>query len=86
MRIVCNILSYVWVENDQEVKTSQGVTCKIEIVKRLCERWLRKQDILGEDCDGYAIVMNTQDFVKVGCHVIPTWNVKALCNQLNVTL
>ena len=76
--------SYVWVENDQEVKTSQGVTCKIGVVKRLASMWLQKCDIIGQDCDGYTVVMNNEDFVKVGCHVIPVWNVKALCKQLNI--
>lgn len=76
--------SYVWVENDQEVKTSQGVTCKIGIVKRLASMWLQKCDIIGQDCDGYTVVMNNEDFVKVGCHVIPVWNVRALCKQLNI--
>lgn len=76
--------SYVWVENDQEVKTSQSVTCKIGVVKRLASMWLQKCDIIGQDCDGYTVVMNNADFVKVGCHVIPTWNVMALCKQLNL--
>ena len=76
--------SYVWVENDQEVKTSQGITCKIGAVKRLASMWLLKCDIIGQDCDGYTVVMNNEDFVKVGCHVIPVWNVRALCNQLNL--
>lgn len=76
--------SYVWVENDQEVKTSQNIRCKIEIVKRLATMWLKKCDIIGQDCDGYTVVMNNEDFVKVGCHVIPVWNVKALCKQLNL--
>jgi hypothetical protein len=76
--------SYVWVENDQEVKTSQSVTCKIGVVKRLASMWLQKCDIIGQDCDGYTVVMNNEDFVKVGCHVIPVWNVHALCKQLNL--
>lgn len=76
--------SYVWVENDQEVKTSQGVTCKIGVVKRLASMWMQKCDIIGQDCDGYTVVMNNEDFVKVGCHVIPVWNVRALCKQLNL--
>jgi len=76
--------SYVWVENDQEVKTSQGVTCKIGVVKRLASMWLQKCDIIGQDCDGYTVVMNNADFVKVGCHVIPVWNVRSLCKQLNI--
>lgn len=76
--------SFIWAQDDGLIHTSQGISCSMDVVKRLLHMWLNKQDIIGQPCDGYTVVMNTADYVKVGCHVIPTWNVRALAKQLNV--
>ena len=61
--------SYVWAD-EVEIHTSQGITMGIHMVKRLLGMWKAQQ--------------NTNESVKVGCHVIPTWNIVELCKQLAV--
>lgn len=75
--------SYVWVD-EVEIHTSQGITMGIHMVKRLLSMWKAQQNIVGEKAGGYTIVENTNESVKVGCHVIPTWNIVELCKQLAV--
>lgn len=79
--------SYMWVnkdDNHQCVETSQGVRVNLDVVQRLCKMWTNKQNILGENCGGYRVVANTDEYVKVGCHVIPRWNVELMCKELKV--
>lgn len=75
--------SYVWAD-EVEIHTSQGITMGIHMVKRLLGMWKAQQNIVGEKAGGYTIVENTNESVKVGCHVIPTWNIVELCKQLAV--
>ena len=73
--------SYVFVEQDH-ISTSQGVRVEIPTVKRLLTMWKAKQNIVGERCEAYRVVANNKDYVQVGCHVIPLWNVQMLYNEL----
>lgn len=73
--------SYVFVEQDH-ISTSQGVRVEIPTVKRLLTMWKAKQSIIGEQCEAYRVVANNKDYVQVGCHVIPLWNVQMLYNEL----
>ena len=73
--------SYVFVEQDH-ISTSQGVRVEIPTVKRLLTMWKNKQSIIGEQCEAYRVVANNKDYVQVGCHVIPLWNVQMLYNEL----
>ena len=75
--------SYVWADK-VEIHTSQGITMGIHMVKRLLGMWKAQQNIVGDKVGGYTIVENTNESVKVGCHVIPTWNIVELCKQLAV--
>ena len=74
--------SYVWVEDTTYCKTSQGIRMTIETVKRLLKLWGEKRSLLGIQADCYTIVENTDDHIKIGCHIIPMWNVQALYNEL----
>ena len=73
--------SYVFVEQDH-ISTSQGVRVEIPTVRRLLTMWKNKQSIIGEQCEAYRVVANNNDYVQVGCHVIPLWNVQMLYNEL----
>lgn len=75
--------SYVWTD-DIHIRTSQGVTMTVDVVKRLLSMWKAQQDIVGERVGNYTILWNTEESVKVGCHVIPTWNIVELCKRLAV--
>lgn len=73
--------SYVFVEQDH-ISTSQGVRVEIPTVRRLLTMWKAKQSIIGEQCEAYRVVANNKEYVQVGCHVIPLWNVQMLYNEL----
>ena len=75
--------SYVWTD-DIHIRTSQGVTMSLDMVKRLLSMWKSKMNIVGERVGYYTILENTEESVKVGCHVIPTWNIVELCKRLAV--
>ena len=74
--------SYVWVDDATYCKTSQGIHMSIETVKRLLKLWGEKHSLLGMQADCYTIVENTDNHIKIGCHIIPMWNVQALYNAL----
>jgi hypothetical protein len=74
--------SYVWVDDEMYCKTSQGIRMTIGTVKRLLKLWGEKRSLLGMQADCYTIVENTDDHIKIGCHIIPMWNVQALYNEL----
>ena len=74
--------SYVWVDDATYCKTSQGIRMAIETVKRLLKLWGEKHSLLGMQADHFTIVENTNDHIKIGCHIIPMWNVQALYNEL----
>lgn len=76
-------LSYLWLEGDQ-AKTSQHCQAPIEDVTRLLRLWKHHQNMVGQRAGSYTVVENDQSHVKIGCHVIPAWNVELLCNKLNV--
>ena len=75
--------SYVWIVGDH-AETSQRCNAPIDDVRRLCRLWRAKDRMIGEHAGQYTVVKNTDEYVQVGCHVIPTWTVEALCNQLGV--
>ena len=77
-------LSYVWLDGDM-VRTSQYCKAPVEDAKRLCAMWKRHQSMLGEHAGMYTVVENDANHVKIGCHVIPAWNIELLCNKLNIT-
>lgn len=76
-------LSYVWIEGDH-AKTSQHCDAPIEDVTRLLRLWKHHQNMVGQKAGVYTVVENDQSHVKIGCHVIPAWNIELLCNKLNV--
>lgn len=76
--------SYMWIDNKQ-VRTSQGVRVTIDDVRRLCSMWKHKENIIGQKVDNiYSVLQRTDEYVQVGCHTIPTWNIEAICKALNV--
>lgn len=76
-------LSYVWIEGDH-AKTSQHCQAPIADVERLLRLWKHRQNMVGQHAGMYTVLENDQNHVKIGCHVIPAWNIELLCNKLNV--
>ena len=76
--------SFVYVDKENNtLHTTQGVTVEISKVVPLLKRWNDKQNMLGVCVDDmYKIISNNDTMVKIGCHNIPTANIKALCEEL----
>lgn len=71
-------LSYVWLDSNGDACTSQRCRVSRHDVLRLLSMWKNKQNIIGEKAGMYTVVENTPESVKIGCHVIPTWNIELL--------
>lgn len=76
-------LSFIWIDGDK-IKTSQCVTVDLKDAMILLKAW--KFGLLkhGQQIDRYTVLNVSDDFVKVGCHKIPTENLKELCEELNI--
>ena len=64
------------------VRTSQRIVMPVcEIITAL-KCWKHKHNILGFKLGAYTVLANNDKFVKIGCHNIPTANIKALADVL----
>lgn len=77
-----NDLSFIWFEGET-VRTSQGVTVNRQEAEALLKLWSKGKLKKGMTISYYRIIEINSAFVKVGCHKIPTENIKALLNQMN---
>lgn len=76
--------SYAWIVGDM-VKTSRYCEAPVEDAKRLCRLWKRHQDMVGCKAGVYTVLENTPDYIKIGCHIIPKWNIDLLCEAFKIT-
>lgn len=60
------------------IETTKGAKVDIEAALRLLAKLRNGSDVKGEKIDGFTLIENTPDHVKIGCHVIG-WDV---INQL----
>ena len=74
-------LSFAYIKGDV-VKTSGGVTIEAETVKHLITRWKAKSLLAGSHIGPYTIDEIREDYVKIGCHLIPIENIEALAVEL----
>jgi hypothetical protein len=73
--------SFIWVD-DNNIKTSRGITQKIEDIKPFFKLWKAGRLKHGIKIDCYTVLEVTKDFVKIGCHKIPTTNLNEVYNVL----
>lgn len=82
--ILQNGFSYVWFNDDNlTVSTSQHITVKRDDVIKLLRLWQHKKLRHGMTIDRYTVLEVMEDYVKIGCHKIPTENIQALINELD---
>lgn len=75
--------SFVTIDAAQnQVKTSQGVYMDIDTIKPFLRAWQAGRNIHGLKIGYYTILENNAQHVKIGCHNIPTANIKALADML----
>lgn len=70
-----NIPVHLRVSTDGKlVETTKGAKVNIEAALRLLAKLRSNTDVKGEKIDGFTLIENTLDHVKIGCHTI-TWPV-----------
>lgn len=70
-----NIPVHLRVSRDGKlIETTKGAKVNIEAALRLLAKLRNNTDVKGEKIDGYTLIENTSDHVKIGCHTI-SWPV-----------
>jgi hypothetical protein len=77
-----NELSFVWFEGEK-VKTSQSITVDKKEATTLLKLWQNGKLKHGMTISYYTVLEVKNDYIKIGCHKIPTTNLQALLSQLN---
>lgn len=75
-------MAFVWRDSNGIYETSKQVTmtkAEGDIALRL---WAKGQLKHGQKIGMYTVLAVTKDFVKIGCHTIPTKNLEELYNTL----
>lgn len=78
-----NQLAFVWID-ENNFKTSKGIILPVVRGKVFLKLWKENKLKVGQYISHYKILEITKSFVRVGCHEIPTQNLKELCKELNV--
>lgn len=76
-------LSFIWPDGDK-IRTSQDITVNLKDASLLLKAWKAGKLKHGQTIDRYTVLNVSPDFVKVGCHKIPTKNLSELCRELNI--
>lgn len=69
--------AFVWLDDD-EYRTSKGIRIPKALGDIALKRWQDGKLKIGDTLDRYTVLKITDEYVKVGCHTIPTENLKAL--------
>ena len=76
--------SYCWIDGGY-IKTSQRVTVPVNEAKILLHRYVNNKPILGHTVDNrFKVLAVTQDYIKIGCHILPIENINALIDALGI--
>lgn len=60
-------------KDGKQIETTKGAKVGLDSALRLLEK-LQNFDAVGENINGFTVIENTLDYVKIGCHIIK-WNV-----------
>jgi hypothetical protein len=63
-----------------KVETTKGASVSLENARLLLERLKRNDDVKGYDIQGFKVIENNPEAVKIGCHVI-AWTI---INSVNI--
>lgn len=58
------------VNDGTEIQTSKGARVSLEAAKRLYTKLKSGQDCKGDKIDGFTLIENNPETIKIGCHVI----------------
>ena len=77
-----NDLSFIWFDSDF-CRTSQHITVNRKEVEALLKLWNKGKLKHGMTISYYTILEVQKEYIKVGCHKIPTTNLQALIKLMN---
>ncbi len=75
--------SYVWPEDSENVRTSQGVKLPVATARRMLALWKAGRATVGMHVGPYSVREIGPEFVQIGCHCIPVENLRELDKALN---
>jgi len=75
--------SFMWPEGDG-VRTSQRVYVPSDDVKKAITLYVKTRKVLGTVIGGFTLVGINEKAVRVGCHLIPMENVKAMAEAFGI--
>lgn len=78
---VNNPFSYIWLDNNT-IKTSQYISMDIDKIMPLIKLYKNNKLKHGMACGNYTIMAITNDYIKIGCHVIPKQNIDSLIEKI----
>ena len=70
-------LAFVWLDND-EYRTSKGIRMTKTVGDIALKAWQKGLLKIGDKLGQFTVLKINDDFVKIGCHTIPTENLRAL--------
>lgn len=73
-----NNLSFVWKTNKGSYRTSGRIVIAKKDGDKALKLWKEGKLSIGYEVGAYAVSRVTEDFVRIGCHTIPTKNLEAL--------
>lgn len=76
-------LAYCFLDGD-DIRTTKGIRFPIDSAKLHLRMWKHGKIRHGMQIGMYTVLYVTNEFVKVGCHKIPTQNLNELCKILDV--
>ena len=76
-----NDLSFVWFDNDK-ARTSQHITVERADAEKLLKLWSKGKLKHGMTISYYTVLEVLPNYVKIGCHKIPTENLQVLLNEI----
>ena len=78
-----NKYSYIWLDNDNKtIKTSQYINMDIKNVMPLIKLYKKNKLRHGMACGQYTILSITDNYIKIGCHIIPIQNINSLIDKI----
>lgn len=78
-----NNYSYIWLDNDKKtIKTSQHINMEVEKIMPLIKLYKHNKLRHGMACGQYTILSITNDYIKIGCHIIPVKNINSLIEKI----
>lgn len=78
-----NQYSYIWLDNDNKtIKTSQHISMPVSEIMPLIKLYKHNKLKHGMACGCYTILSITNNYIKIGCHVIPIQNINSLIEKI----